>query len=72
MTKPALAVTLDDSRYYEWPPTPGVHYPSITTVIKEGVPKPFLAKWSAKKAAELAFESLDTLLVLRELANAHE
>lgn len=71
MTSPANSVTTDDGRYYVWPKTPNVHYPSITTIIKQGVPKPFMAKWTAKKAAEQAMNNLDLLVALRERANAN-
>lgn len=70
MTSPVHATTTNDGRYYEWPNLPGIHFPSITTVIKQGVPKPFMAKWTAKQAAEQALSNLDVLIALRERANA--
>jgi hypothetical protein len=71
MTSPTNAVTLEDERYYEWPGMPGVHFPSITTVIKQGVPKPNLTKWAVRRAAEEALNSLDVLIELRRRADAH-
>lgn len=70
MTSPRNAVTLEDQRYYTLDATPGVHYPSITTVIKQGVPKPFLPAWAAKKTAELAYEQLGLITHLRKRADA--
>jgi hypothetical protein len=70
VTNPTHAVTTDDGRYYIWPKTPDIHYPSITTIIKQGVPKPFMVKWAAKRAAEQAVANLDILVALRERAHA--
>ena len=54
MTAPALAVTRPDgSRVYRHPVT-GEEVPSVTTVIKAGIPKPKITQWAARKAAEFA------------------
>lgn len=68
MTTPMFSVTTDDARYYEWPLLPGNHLASITTHIKQGIPKPILQTWAIKKTARLAMDELDTLIALRELA----
>lgn len=65
--EPMFAVTGDDSRYYEWPHMPGIHFPSITTISKGGIPNEILEKWKLGKAVELATEAVDTLLELREV-----
>lgn len=69
MTSPRNAVTLDDERYYTLAATPGVHYPSITTIIKQGVPKPQVLPWATKTAAIVAYEDLDLLVALKERAH---
>lgn len=55
MTAPKLAVTdpKTGSRKYRHPIT-REHVPSVTTVIKGGIPKPALIPWAAKMAAEHA------------------
>ena len=70
MTSPKFSVTSDDARYYEWPKLPGHHVPSITTVIKHGVPKPVLQTWAIKKTAVLALDKLDMLQELRNRADS--
>lgn len=71
MTSPQHSVTTDDGRYYEWPEWPGRHFPSITTIIKQGTPDPILRKWEVKKAAETAIENIKVLCELLERARAH-
>ena len=62
MTAPAQATTSPDGyRVYAWA---GRAYPSVTAVINGGVPKPFLAPWAAKAAAEYAIANLDRLALL--------
>ncbi len=62
MTAPTLAATSPDGhRVYAWA---GRAYPSVTAVINGGVPKPFLARWAAKAAAEYAVAHLDHLAQL--------
>lgn len=52
MTKPSLSVTQPDgSRKYVHPLT-GEAVPSITTIIKAGLPQPWLGPWAAKMASE--------------------
>lgn len=69
MTTPMFATTLDDARFYEWPKSaPGVHLPSITTVIKKGIPNPILQTWAIKKTARLAIEQADIVVALKERA----
>jgi hypothetical protein len=56
MTNPALAFTDEKTgdRYYKHPVT-GAVVPSVTTILKDGVPKPFLVDWAAQLAAEHAY-----------------
>jgi len=62
VTAPTLAATSPDGhRVYAWA---GRAYPSVTAVINGGVPKPFLARWAAKAAAEYAVAHLDHLAQL--------
>ena len=62
MTTPALASTGPDGRrVYTWA---GRAYPSVTSILTGGVPKPFLAPWAAKAAAEYAVAHLDRLRLL--------
>jgi hypothetical protein len=70
VTTPKFSVTTDDARYYEWPKNPGIHIPSITTVIKHGVPKPVLQTWAIKKTAQLALSKLDMLKGLLSRADS--
>lgn len=49
-------VTTRDGRYYEWN---GEKYPSVTTILSKGIPKPGLIKWSARFVAEGAVRQLD-------------
>lgn len=54
MTKPILAVTQPDgSRRYQHPLT-GEVVPSVTTIIKAGIPQPWMGPWAAKMTAEHA------------------
>lgn len=62
MTTPILASTgKHGHRIYTWA---GREFPSVTAVIKGGVPAPFLAPWAAKAAAEFAVANLDRLALL--------
>lgn len=45
------SVDTRQGRYYPWS---GGNYVSVTTVISDGIPKPGLARWMAKKVAEVA------------------
>jgi hypothetical protein len=58
MTNPALAFTDEKTgdRYYRHPVT-GAVVPSVTTILKGGIPKPFLVDWAAKLAAEHAYSN---------------
>jgi hypothetical protein len=52
VTKPVLSVTQPDgSRKYVHPAT-GETVPSVTTVIKGGIPQPWMGPWAAKMAGE--------------------
>jgi hypothetical protein len=54
MTKPELSVTQPDgSRKYVHPLT-GEKVSSVTTIIKGGVPQPWMGPWAAKQAGEYA------------------
>jgi len=62
VTAPAQATTSPGGyRVYRWA---GRAFPSVTAVISGGVPKPFLAPWAAKAAAEYAVANLDRLAQL--------
>jgi hypothetical protein len=62
MTTPTLASTgAHGHRVYTWA---GREFPSVTAIIKGGVPAPFLAGWAAKAAAEYAVANLDRLALL--------
>jgi hypothetical protein len=62
VTAPALATTGPAGhRVYTWA---GREFPSVTAIIKGGVPAPFLTQWAAKAAAEYAIANLDRLAAL--------
>jgi hypothetical protein len=62
MTSLTLAATAPAGhRVYRWQ---GREFPSVTAVLNGGVPKPFLARWAAKAAAEYAISHLDHLRLL--------
>jgi hypothetical protein len=62
MTTPPQATTsANGHRVYRWH---GRDYPSVTAILNGGVPKPFLARWAAKVAAEYAIAHLDHLRLL--------
>ena len=62
MTTPTLAATAAAGhRIYRWH---GREYPSVTAILNGGAPKPFLARWAAKAAAEYAIGHLDHLQLL--------
>lgn len=78
MTKPNLSVTAGDgSRVYRHPGT-GEQVPSVTTVIKGGIPKPLLVPWAARMAAEHAcanwarLSQLPTAQRIAEIKSAHD
>lgn len=59
--KEATRVKLRDGRHYVWQ---GERYPSVTTILSNGVPKPFLVNWAKKVTAEYAVENIDLLTQL--------
>jgi hypothetical protein len=62
VTAPALASTASQGhRVYTWA---GREFPSVTAILKGGVPAPFLVQWAAKAAAEYAVANLDRLALL--------
>jgi len=62
VTAPAMAATSPDGhRVYTWA---GRAYPSVTAIIKGGVPAPALVGWAAKATAEYAVANLDRLRLL--------
>lgn len=67
MTSPTQAVTTDEGRYYTWPRFKKRHFPSITTCIKQGVPKPTMQAWERKKVAEIGIERSDDITQLKAL-----
>lgn len=59
MTKPAQASQgTRGMRVYRWPPQPphDLEVVSVTAALSNGLPKPFLIGWAAKKTAECAVE----------------
>jgi len=50
-------------RLYRWPPQPphDLEVPGVTSIIENGIPKPFLIGWAAKKAAECAVDDHDLI-----------
>jgi len=66
MSDPANSVTSDSGRYYTWPADGDRQFISITTVQKNGVPKPALLPWATKQAAEYTLEHIDLIAALRE------
>jgi hypothetical protein len=48
-------------RVYTWA---GREFPSVTAILKGGVPAPFLVQWAARAAAEYAIANLDRLALL--------
>ena len=78
MTGPKLAQTAKSGdRRYQHPVTLEV-VPSVTTVIKCGIPKPFLMLWAAKMAAEHAtanwyrLSKMPETERINEIKNAHK
>jgi hypothetical protein len=78
LTNPVLAVTQPDgSRKYVHPAT-GESVSSITTIIKAGIPQPWLGPWAAKMAAlhaDANWERLSGVSVYQrvsEMKNAHK
>lgn len=63
MTQPALATTTSAGRVYR---VGGLLYPSITTVINAGVPRPFLVPWAAKQAALYVEDNFEELVADRQ------
>jgi hypothetical protein len=62
VTAPALASTGPAGhRVYTWA---GREFPSVTAILKGGIPAPFLPAWAAKAAAEYAIANLDRLRLL--------
>lgn len=63
MTEPAQASRARGGmRTYHWPPQPphDLEVVSVTSIISGGIPKPFLAPWSAKMVAEYAVDHLES------------
>jgi hypothetical protein len=50
-------------RVYKWPPQPphDLEVVSVTSILDNGIPKPFLIGWAAKKAAECAVDDHDLI-----------
>lgn len=71
MSAPCLSTTGDDARFYNSPWTPESNKPSITTNIKNGMPKPAIVKWSNKLIALNAIENLDVVIALKERIDAN-
>lgn len=67
--EPMFANTGDDARFYSWPHLPGCNLPSITTIIKKGIPNEILEQWKLGKTATLATERAEILMQLREVEN---
>jgi hypothetical protein len=64
VTAPALARTDGDGRrVYVWD---GRELPSVSTLIANGIPKPFLTRWAAREAATYAVDNLPRLAGLPE------
>lgn len=61
MTQPAQASRGRGMRVYKWPPQPPheLEVVSVTSILGNGIPKPFLAPWSAKMVAEYAVEAVE-------------
>jgi len=70
VSAPCLSTTGDDGRFYSSPWAPESNKKSVTTIIKEGVPKPMIYKHSKKSVAFAAINYLDLIYELRERANA--
>lgn len=73
MADPPRAYATDSGRYYHWchncdfattgqPCAEGLTVPSVTTILSNGVPKVWLPKWAAKKAAEYVPANLDWIV----------
>lgn len=58
MTEPKQASKQGGKRVYKWPPTPPheLEVVSVTSITGSGIPKPWLAPWSAKMVATAAVE----------------
>lgn len=61
MTSPKLAVELPDGRRIYRHPLTGEEVPSVTTINKEGIAKPFLLKAATKLSGVYADENWDKL-----------
>lgn len=77
MTKPVLSVTQPDgSRKYVHPLT-GEAVNSVTTIIKAGIPQPWMGPWAAKMAALHVIDNWKRLgnssnyQIIQELKEAH-
>lgn len=49
-------ITTSNGRYYEWQ---GKKYPSVTTILSKGIPKPGLVPWASKMVATGAVEDIE-------------
>ena len=45
----------------------GVKFDGVTTLIKDGVPKPALTYWAARTVAEYVADNLDTVTAMRDM-----
>ena len=56
-------------RTYRWPPKgdPELEVVSVTSIIGGGIPKPFLAPWSAKMVAEFAVDRHQALVAMLDV-----
>lgn len=73
MTSPTQATTVrmgnyDTTRKYSWPPHPPHEFTvtSVTSVLKHGLPKPYLVGWAAKTTAEAAISDFDIVKLMIE------
>lgn len=67
MTQPAQASTAGRGmRVYKWPPQPPheLEVVGVTSIISNGVPKPFLEGWAAKRTAECAVDDHDLVTAM--------
>lgn len=66
MTDPANVIKQGGERYYVWPPEHDsrpreMTVPSVTNIISNGLPKPYLKPWGERMVAEYAMDNLDVL-----------
>lgn len=56
-------ITTKSGRHYEWN---GEKFPSVTTILSKGIPKPALIKWAGNMVARIAVEDVEHWMSLSD------